>query len=167
MLCELPSEGELVLRTDAETLYLGQMEKPEWASEIGRDEFGVYGDLEVTKSIYISYGTSDKRLLDLLVKGLNSQRVFTISDGNLKQGDSISSFIELLNSLDVFILIVTNNTLSSDYVRSEIDRAIKSKIPILPILFDSAAKSFEPVAGVIHGDLVEWDGSVEDIRFKS
>lgn len=166
VLCELQGEGELVLRTDAETLYLGQMEKPEWASEIGRDEFGVYGDLEVPKSIYISYSMSDKQSLDLLVQGLNSQKVFTISDRGFKQGDSITSFIELLGSLDVFILIVTNNTFSSDYVRSEVDTAIKKKIPIIPILFDSVAKAFKPVPDIIHGDLVAWDGSVEDIRFQ-
>jgi len=41
----LPRAGGLLIRTDREELRLGRLTKPVWASEIGRDGFGLFADV--------------------------------------------------------------------------------------------------------------------------
>jgi formylglycine-generating enzyme required for sulfatase activity len=41
----LPRAGGLLIRTDREELRLGRLTKPGWASEIGRDGFGLFADV--------------------------------------------------------------------------------------------------------------------------
>ena len=46
----LPRAGGLLIRTDREELRLGRLTKPGWASEIGRDGFGLFADVALPKT---------------------------------------------------------------------------------------------------------------------
>ena len=48
--CAMPKASAFVIRTDVEALTFGRITRPEWASAMGRDQYGLWASIEVPSS---------------------------------------------------------------------------------------------------------------------
>lgn len=102
-------------------------------------------DQEFTPRVFISYSYEDRTFVDRLVLDLKSRNVDVWTDTyEIKGGESILEAIEDAVQLsDVFIIVLSPNSLSSNWVKNEMlmisDMVITKKRIIIPVLVQNCA----------------------------
>jgi TIR domain len=108
---------------------------------------GVLDDLRLHSgqlySIFISYSHKDKEFVDRLLKDLSAENVRAwLDEAEINPGDSIMRKIENgLSEVDYVGIILSNNSVESEWVRKEMDMGLisslgKQKIGIVPIVIE-------------------------------
>ncbi len=85
--------------------------------------------------IFISYSRSDKSIVDEFIKQLEAagHPVWVDREG-IRGGEKWrQEIVEAIEQNDVFLLVLSNNSIQSDHVRTEIDLAKESNKRIIPI----------------------------------
>ncbi len=85
------------------------------------------------KKVFISYSHSDKIIATAIAQQLklNDIDVF-IDESSMLPGDKIRHFMEIVRDMDIFIVIVSKNSLQSPWVSHEISIARSRGIRIIP-----------------------------------
>ena len=89
--------------------------------------------------IFISYSRSDKSIIDELINRLEAagHQVWVDREG-IRGGDQWrTQIVEAIENNDVFLLVLSKNSIVSDHVRAEIDLAKESRKKIVPINLQS------------------------------
>jgi hypothetical protein len=85
--------------------------------------------------IFISYSRSDKSIVDEFINQLEAagHPVWVDREG-IRGGEQWrQQIVEAIEQNDVFLLILSNNSIESDHVRTEVDLAKESKKRIIPV----------------------------------
>jgi TIR domain len=85
--------------------------------------------------IFISYSRSDKSIVDEFIKKLEAagHPVWVDREG-IRGGEQWrQEIVEAIEQNDVFLLVLTNNSIKSDHVRTEVDLAKESHKRIIPV----------------------------------
>jgi hypothetical protein len=88
--------------------------------------------------IFICYSRLDEKLADDLSSAVEraGNSVF-IDRRGIRTGDQWrAEIVKAISSADIFLVLLSGNSLQSDEVRRELDLAVELKIPILPLEFE-------------------------------
>ena len=87
------------------------------------------------ESIFISYAQADRGYAEAVEHALESVGKVVWSDKRIAAGDDWDSEIQnALRSASVVVLIVSADSLSSQFVNYELGSAIAARIPVIPVL---------------------------------
>ena len=99
--------------------------------------------MDKTNQVYISYSHKDKEFVDKLARDLTIQNFNPIYDSwSLEAGDSfLYNIIEDINSVPYFIIVVSHNSINSNWVKRELSIALTKEInteeiKVIPIKID-------------------------------
>ncbi|OIN59964.1 toll/interleukin-1 receptor domain-containing protein [Arsenicibacter rosenii] len=102
-------------------------------------------------SAFISYSGHDKEYAVNIAELLSENGIHVwMDDFNVKVGDTVVSTIESgIKESDYFIVLLSNNSINSDWVKQEIELAYitnheRNKPKIIPIVFDSLIRNKIP-----------------------
>ena len=90
--------------------------------------------------VFISYSSKDQIIADSLVDKLESRGVSCwIATKNIKEGSYAKQIVQGIRDAKIFIVLVSKNSIASEQVKNEIDRAfnrIRDGLKIIPVLLD-------------------------------
>jgi hypothetical protein len=101
-------------------------------------------------NIFISYSTLDIEIAKKIESYLSQIRNVSVflSDSSLIVGTLSNALVEKIKLCDLFIVLYSKNSLSSNYVQQEIGVAKGNNKPIIPILLDAEAKPSAMLQGI-------------------
>jgi hypothetical protein len=88
--------------------------------------------------VFVSYSREDSETIDRLVKQLeNAGHQVWLDRGDILTGDQWRArIVAAVDSSDVALIILSQNSVNSDNVRREVDLATEANIPILPVVIE-------------------------------
>jgi len=112
-----------------------------FASFIGAVLFVFYKRITTRKfksKIFISYANNDRDYADKIRRTLMNERfVLNIDEKNIQVGENIKNVISNeIKSSSIFIVLLSQNSIKSDFVNNEIKYAIENGKKILPVLIE-------------------------------
>lgn len=92
--------------------------------------------------VFISYSSKDQAVADLLLSALKEQNIESwIATKNIHEGSYAKQIIQGIRDAKVFVVLLSKNSISSEQVKNEIDRAfsrIGNGLKIVPFLIDES-----------------------------
>jgi hypothetical protein len=108
----------------------------------------------MTTDVFLSYSNSDRDTADEAVRHLESQGVSCwVAHRDAKAGEEwAASIVDAIALSRLVVLIYSSHSNKSQQVLREMERAVQSNIPILPLLIDDAplSKSMRYFLGATH-----------------
>lgn len=100
------------------------------------------------KKVFISYSWKDKPIAEQVRRSIPNEFDVWIDEEQIKPGDSVSKVIvQGLDSSDYYIIIISENSNTSQWVQKEIATAFelsnKKKLSVVPLLLQGAEVPFE------------------------
>ena len=97
-------------------------------------------------TVFISHSSKDKPFVHKLINALpNIKSKFWIDEKEIKVGDNIKNVIvDNIKSSDFVLLIVSKNSIKSDWVKFELSQFIADSKKIIPIILDKKQDFPEP-----------------------
>ncbi|MCR5835602.1 MAG: toll/interleukin-1 receptor domain-containing protein [Lachnospiraceae bacterium] len=93
-------------------------------------------------SIFISYSSMDQEIADKLVSCLEKRGLDCwIASRDIHEGSYAKQIIQAIRGASVFIVLISKNSIVSEQVKNEIDRAfnrIKEGMKIIPFILDNS-----------------------------
>lgn len=93
-------------------------------------------------SVFISYSSKDQSVADLLVSTLEQQNISCwIATKSIHEGSYAAQIVQGIRNAKVFIVLLSKNSIASNQVKNEIDRAfsrLASGLKIVPFIIDDA-----------------------------
>ncbi len=93
-------------------------------------------------SVFISYSSKDQEIADLLVDTLEDRGVDCwIATKSIKEGSYAKQIVQGIREAKIFIVLISANSIASEQVKNEIDRAfsrLKDGLKIIPFIIDDA-----------------------------
>src|SRR5688572_4625470 len=120
-------------------------------------------------NVFLSYSSKDKFIARRLAESLRSRGLFVwIDEGQLGPGDSLSTALaNALERIDVFVIIITENSIASNWVKYELNLAlshmIERRIKVAPLLFDDSVLP-DSLRGMIWGDCRNDEGLIRSVN---
>lgn len=104
--------------------------------------------------IYLSFAAQDRKVADFIRERLISKNfTLNIDEKNIPIGENIKSVIEKdLNSASIFIVLISTASIESDWVKYEIETALKNNRKILPVLIEDGVKIPEVLRYIKYAD---------------
>lgn len=118
-------------------------------------------------TLFISYSRNDKDTVRLIAEKLQqSGHVVLIDEDDIDSGNKWrETLVNHIQSADVFLLLLSSNSITSSEVRRELDVAVDAKKAIIPIELDlvEIPDAFKyQLAGLMRHDLVtDFDAGIE------
>jgi len=115
-------------------------------------------------SVFIIYSHNDKAFVDHFTELLNENGISaTYDDQIIKIGDNIEKKINsAIESADNVIVVVSNSTAQSSWLKAELIAAIVQNKQLLPVLIDKTAKIPEEISGLKYADFS--DNNDQDLK---
>lgn len=92
--------------------------------------------------VFISYSSKDQHVADLIVDQLSGMGISSwIATKNIKEGSYAKQIVQGIKNSKVFLVLISNNSICSEQVKNEIDRAfnrLKEGIKIIPFVLDDS-----------------------------
>jgi TIR domain len=100
------------------------------------------------KVVFISYSWKDKSVADRVRESIPDQFEVWIDREQIGPGESVSkAILDGLNGSDYYVLLISENSVSSNWVKREIATAFelanKTKLSVIPVLLQGAEVPFE------------------------
>ncbi len=93
-------------------------------------------------AVFISYSFLDQTIADLLVDSLEQNGMNCwIASRNIHQGSYAKQIIQGIREAKIFVVLLSKNSIASEQVKNEIDRAfsrIKDGLKIIPFIIDDS-----------------------------
>lgn len=93
-------------------------------------------------AVFISYSSKDQEIADKIVEQLSRIGVQSwIATKNIKEGSYAKQIMHAIRDTKIFLVVISKNSISSEQVKNEIDRAfnrIKDGMTIIPFIIDDA-----------------------------
>jgi hypothetical protein len=90
------------------------------------------------KDVFISYSSKDKNIVHMICSHIELYANCWIDEKNIMAGDSISKTIdEGLSNCDIVIIFLSENSMTTDWVRREYSYAFHAKKRVIPIRIDT------------------------------
>lgn len=90
--------------------------------------------------VFISYSSQDQKIADLFADILEEKEInYWISSRSINSGSYAKQIIQGINGCQVFVVLLSKNSISSEHVKNEIDRAfsrLSEGIKIIPFIID-------------------------------
>lgn len=94
------------------------------------------------KPVFISYSSKDQKTADLIVEKLKEAGISSwIATKDIRQGAYTKKIMQGIREANVFLVLISKNSIKSEHVKTEIDRAfnrLKDGIKIIPFILDDA-----------------------------
>lgn len=92
-----------------------------------------------TKHLFLSYARADRRPADRLVASLRAAGFVVWRDvADIRSGShSQASIAEAIRQSEAVILVVSRRSMSSDFVRREVDVAVSARIRVIPLMLQA------------------------------
>ena len=88
--------------------------------------------------VFVSYAHSDKQIAESVINGLNRKMCRVFYDDGLTPGEPWNDELaEKVIKCECLVVLLTNNSASSKYVRTELNFAIAKDKTIIPVMFGS------------------------------
>ena len=91
--------------------------------------------------VFISYASSDQRIVDLLAKKLEAKGIDCwVASKSIHEGSYARQIIEGIQNSRIFIVLLSCNSVISEHVKNEIDRAfdrVKDGLKIIPFFIEN------------------------------
>ena len=86
--------------------------------------------------VFVSYAHSDKQIAESVINGLNRKMCRVFYDDGLTPGEPWNDELaEKVIKCECLVVLLTNNSASSKYVRTELNFAIAKDKTIIPVMF--------------------------------
>lgn len=119
---------------------------------------------------FLSYSSIDKPLVEQLASDLRKNGVDAWFDKwEIKPGDSIRRKIDQgIDEADVFFVVLTPNSLKSEWVQTELDAGLVKKIQgecrLIPVLNGINYSDLPPILESLHGiDMADYETALQDL----
>lgn len=93
--------------------------------------------------VFISYSSADQKIADILVEKLRTNGVGVwIASDSMGSGSYAGQIVKAIRNAEVFVVILSKNSIKSPHVQAEIDKAfnrIKDGLILMPILIDDSS----------------------------
>ncbi len=108
------------------------------------------------KAVFVSYTHQDTDFVKMLAEDLKNMDIKPLIDRlELKVGDNIRQAVdEMIDRSDYFLVVISENSMKSDWAKKELEQAMARKKKILPILLHSGSIPSE-LSGVFYADFTE------------
>ncbi len=119
-------------------------------------------------TVFISYVREDRPLVNLLAADLRRRKIKVWYDLRLQVGENWSEKIDrAIQTSEGFILIMTELSVTSPYVLQELEAALRSRRPVLPLLFRDCQPPLviEPIQRIKMSGQNYADGLEQLVRF--
>jgi len=109
------------------------------------------------EKVFILYSHDDKEFVGKLRQDLEKLSYNTFTDADvLKVGDRISDVIDnTIDKSDLIIYVISSNTQKSSFVKRELEKAIKLKKKILPLIISKESEIPRELTGILYADFTE------------
>jgi sugar-specific transcriptional regulator TrmB len=112
----------------------------------------------MTGIVFMSYARTNVDRVRPLVDYLSEQGISVWWDKDIEPGERFRDAIfHVLEKASCVIVVWTHASVSSDFVRSEADRALQRGV-LIPVLLDKTTKIPLPFTELNYLDLSDWDG---------
>lgn len=103
--------------------------------------------------LFISYSNVDIEFVEKLIKEIELYRVNILFDKHeLNVGDNIHQKLnELVENCDYFLVVISENSNSSQWLQKEIELAVNSNKKVLPVIVDDATVP-DLIRGLVYAD---------------
>jgi len=92
--------------------------------------------------VFISYSSLDQKIADMLVDKLEENGIKCwIATRNIHEGSYARQIIQGIRGAKIFVVLISKNSIASEQVKNEIDRAfarLKDNLKIVPFIIDEA-----------------------------
>ena len=92
--------------------------------------------------VFISYSSLDQTVADMLADALEENGISCwIATRNIREGSYAQQIIQGIRGAKVFVVLISKNSIASEQVKNEIDRAfarVKDHLKIIPFILDEA-----------------------------
>lgn len=93
-----------------------------------------------TPDVFISYSSKDQKIADLIVEALGDKGVNSwIASKNIVEGSYAKQIIQGINGAKIFVVLLSNDSINSQHVKNEIDRAfarLDDGLVIIPFIIE-------------------------------
>lgn len=88
--------------------------------------------------VFFSYAHSDREVVEKIIIGLKQKMCRIWYDEGLTPGESWNDDLaEHLKNSEIVVILLTKNSMGSQYVKAEINYAISKQIKILPVMLEN------------------------------
>lgn len=88
--------------------------------------------------VFFSYAHADREVIEKIIIGLKQKMCRIWYDEGLTPGESWNDDLaNHLNNSEIVVVLLTNNSIGSRYVKAEINYAISKQIKILPVMLEN------------------------------
>lgn len=95
---------------------------------------------KLSPPVFISYSSKDQNIANELSEALQKHGIESwISSKSIKEGSYAKQIIQGINGAKIFLVLISKNSIASNHVKNEIDRAhsrLKEGIIIIPFIID-------------------------------
>ncbi len=95
-----------------------------------------------SSDVFISYSSVDQKIADMLNGEIKKRGIGTwIATENIREGSYAAQIMRGIRQAKVFVVLISKNSIASEQVKNEIDRAftrLKDGIKIIPYIIDDA-----------------------------
>ena len=96
-----------------------------------------------SESVFISYSSKDERVANMLTESLSNHDIGCwIASESVRKGSTYAKqIVQGIHNAKIFVVILSKNSVVSEHVKNEIDRAfsrIKDGLKIIPFMIDDA-----------------------------
>jgi len=158
------------------SVFLFQFKSPEYTKIFSGISGGVIGGvfsysiLRIWSALrapklFISYSNVDIDFVEKLIKEIEQYRVNVLFDKHeLNVGDNIHQKLnELVENCDYFLVVISENSNSSQWLQKEIELAVNNNKKVLPVIVDDATIP-DIIRGLVYADFRgSFDKGVEQI----
>jgi hypothetical protein len=120
--------------------------------------------LERLASVFVSYAHSQHRFAERIVADLRRHRVKVWVDERLQTGDPWRDEIaKVIAGCDALVFVVSRDSITSQWTKFEMDKAIEHNKPVLPILCEPCDLP-DWLSGIQYADAVkDYDNAVSEL----
>ena len=97
---------------------------------------------KVSPPVFISYSSKDQSIADLLVSALEQKNISSwIATKSIQEGSYAKQIIQGIRNAKIFVVLLSKNSIASEQVKNEIDRAFSRMafgLKIVPFIIDDA-----------------------------